>query len=75
MKTPILLRISFIVMILLLSVTVGKAQTTYTWTGTTSTAWATTTNWSPAGNRQPDHSGFKEGPLITGILQINHPWN
>jgi hypothetical protein len=50
MKIPVLVRISFIVMILLLSVTIVKAQTTYTWTGTTSTAWATTTNWSPAGN-------------------------
>ena len=35
--------------ILLLSVSLAKA-TSYTWTGATSTAWATTTNWSPNGN-------------------------
>jgi hypothetical protein len=27
---------------------IGNCQTTYTWTGATSSAWLTTTNWSPA---------------------------
>lgn len=38
-----------LIVFLLLSVTLVKA-TTYTWNGTTSTDWATTTNWTPNGN-------------------------
>ena len=36
--------------LLLLASWGSRAQTTYTWTGSTSAAWATSTNWSPNGN-------------------------
>jgi len=41
----------FAVIFMFLMVGVGSVSgTNYTWTGTTSTAWATTSNWSPVGN-------------------------
>ncbi len=44
-------KIFFAAVFLFLMVGVGKVSgATYTWTGTTSSAWATTTNWSPTGN-------------------------
>jgi hypothetical protein len=54
-------------LILLFSATVGKAAT-YTWTGTTSTAWATTTNWSPAGN-----PGSAAGDVVIIPAVTNQP--
>lgn len=37
------------IFILLFTAIVCKSQTSYTWVGTTSTAWNTATNWSPNG--------------------------
>jgi len=41
------------------------SDTTYTWTGTTSTAWATTTNWSPNGNPGSAASDVVIIPAVT----------
>ncbi len=44
------------------------SQTTYTWTGTTNTAWATTTNWSPNGN-----PGAASGDIVIIPTVTNQP--
>ena len=51
-----------ILVVLLLSATMAQAVT-YTWTGTTSTAWATTTNWSPS-------TGYPGSAATLDIAQI-----
>jgi len=44
-------KIFFAAVFAFLMVGVGSVSgTTYNWTGTTSTAWETTTNWTPNGN-------------------------
>jgi CheY-like chemotaxis protein len=54
-----------LVVILLFSVSFAKA-TTYYWTGTTSNAWATTTNWNPNGN-----PGSAAGDIV--LMDIHMP--
>ena len=50
-RTKLLLPLKAIGLIVVLLLSSGLAQaTTYTWTGATSTDWATSTNWSPNGN-------------------------
>jgi hypothetical protein len=44
------------------------AQTTYTWNGVTSTAWATTTNWTPNGN-----PGSAVGDIVIIAAAVNQP--
>ena len=62
--------ISIIVFLLLMftSVQGTLCQTTYTWTGNTSTAWATTTNWSPNGN-----PGSGTGDIVIITTATNQP--
>ena len=46
----------------------AKAQTIYTWIGTTSSAWATPTNWSPNGN-----PGAAAGDIVFIPTVTNQP--
>ncbi len=48
-KLQKLLLISIVTFILILSSKLGLGQTTFTWSGATSTAWLTAGNWSPSG--------------------------
>ena len=58
--------ITLLAMVVLVST--AEAATNYTWTGTTNTAWATTTNWSPNGN-----PGSATGDIVNIPAVTNQP--
>lgn len=58
----------YICLLLLAVVRSVNGATTYTWTGNTSNAWATTTNWNPNGN-----PGSATGDIVNIPAVANQP--
>lgn len=61
MKTILRSLFCFTIIFMLCLVNIAKAQTTYTWIGTSGASWAVGANWNPA----------RTTPLATDIIQFN----